>query len=125
MQQRVEHIAQLMATFQYVPRITCTNLAKEWGLSYKTVEVYAGMASILIRSAVARGSELRAMVTAGLHTIAAMAIRDKQYRVAVEAARVLVGISEIDRDPHDPEGLAKFVVELVPPVKPVAQEKEE
>lgn len=123
MQQRVEHIAQLMATFQYVPRITCTNLSKEWGLSYKTVEVYAGMASILIRSAVAKGSELRAQVTAGLATIAALAVKEKQYRVAVEAARVLVGISELDRGPEDAEGLSRFVVELVPPVKPEKKEE--
>jgi hypothetical protein len=95
---RVRIISRMMAAQQWVTGQTFQELAKKWDLGPAIVRGDAAEASRLVHRAVQDDVELRSRVVLQLEHLGAEARRKKDTRHALEALRILVGVT----DPKDP-----------------------
>jgi hypothetical protein len=96
--ERVRLISRMMAAQQWVTGQTYQELAKKWDLGVNIVRGDAAEASRLVHRAVSDDVELRSRVVLQLEHLGAEARKKKDTRHALEALRILVGVT----DPKDP-----------------------
>jgi hypothetical protein len=95
--ERIRVIIDLMTSGRWVTRRTIEQLAQKWGLSTNTLDRDAAEASRMIRGSVVGDDELRAQLMATLQSLTQKAIAVNQLRTAVEAVRVLAGVSGAEK----------------------------
>ena len=78
---RLAYVADLMRRFRYRRGVTSRELAAEWGLSLKRVEVYTAAASKLVRAELEDPDRVRVDVTLTLESIMRRARRAKTRTV--------------------------------------------
>jgi hypothetical protein len=96
-QERIRVCVELMAGGEWVSGVTATELAELFGVTPLTLAEDAAEASRYIRQSIADTDELRAMLSATLQTITQRCMAKKELRTAVEAVRVLAGVSGAER----------------------------
>jgi len=92
-EEKVEHIADLMARGMYITRTTAKQLAAEWGVAKTTVEHYAAEASRRVRADRGTLDQVRDGQLAKLEMIVMQAISKKEFRTAVAAIEAAAKIS--------------------------------
>jgi hypothetical protein len=96
--ERIKIISRMMASQQWVTGVTYLELAAKWKLGPAVLRLDAAEASRLVHRAVSEDVELRSRVVQQLEHLGAEARRKKDTRHALEALRILVGVT----DPKDP-----------------------
>ena len=86
-----------MARGAWVTGVTAHEVAAHFGVAVNTAEHDAAEASRIIRDAVGSDDELRAQLIATLQHLISMTSNVRQARTAVEAIRVLAGISGAEK----------------------------
>jgi hypothetical protein len=92
-EERVEHIADLMSRGLWITRTTAKQLAAEWGVAKTTVEHYAAEASRRVRADRGTLDQVRDGQLARLEMIVMQAISKKEFRTAVAAIEAAAKIS--------------------------------
>jgi hypothetical protein len=95
---RIRIISRMMAAQQWVTGETVHELAKKWDLNPSVLREDSAEASRLVHRAVQDDVELRSRVVLQLEHLGAEARRNQDTRHALEALRILVGVT----DPKDP-----------------------
>lgn len=104
---RVQRIALLMASGEWAGYPTAFALAAEWGLKVSTVRQYAVHAGNLIDLMISSDETLKSRLLSTLETIVARAMNPvgkdgkptgkPQFREAIEAIKVMAGLTGIDK----------------------------
>ena len=91
--ERVDFIAQIQSRGFYKKRTTARQLAAAWGLSKTTIEHYACEASRRVRADHDSIAEARTRALARLDHITVETLKDKDYRVAIDAIKTTISIT--------------------------------
>jgi hypothetical protein len=97
--ERVRYFLDAMTAGRFVTGRTVVEMADIWGLHLETVKQDAAEASRRIRDSVATEDEIRGQIIAALQDITQRCNEGKrpQFRTAVEALRVLAGVSGAEK----------------------------
>ncbi|MFA5569616.1 MAG: hypothetical protein WC972_13320 [Trueperaceae bacterium] len=93
---RIRTIVGLMAAGRWVTGVTGPNLASVWGLHVGTLEKDAAEASRIVRATVANNEDIRARAVLTFESIQGLAMDKGDLRVALDAARALVGVADLE-----------------------------
>lgn len=100
MRRRIEEILSAMATGQWNKILSPPAFAKKWSdedrraCALKTVQNYAAHAATLLQVLYTHDDEIRVTTLARLDFVCGAAIARSQFRIAIEACRVLLGSAE-------------------------------
>ena len=89
---RVRHIVGVMTRFEWLTGISGPALAREWKISPDVVAKMASEASKIVLAAFAP-EELQMQVQTGLHLIAKLAVKSKNYGDATRALGMLATVT--------------------------------